>query len=325
MTTGRTARVSIGMPVYNGANQLPHAIEELLGQDFGDFELIISDNASTDGTLDICDSFARMDKRVQVFKQARNLGANANFDWVLAKAQGELLMWAAHDDGHHPSFIRRCVEALDESPQSILVTTDHAVSMENGASYVHQFKDEIASADAVERLRWIWRWGGTGAIYGLIRRDALSRTRPLSSFGAVPAPGVTPAQYVYELAIMGPFTRIEAPLFEYQMQRVDSLDDFSARLNPTARLRGCYLWWLLWDVWRMGGRHSLPLDLRRRLVVELLVSARKPGMLHELLLHYNRLSLRSAVTQHRWPRAATLRLERLALGREPISLSPNLT
>ena len=106
-------RVSIGFPVRNAGPGVAGALEALLSQDFADFEVIISDNASTDQTPLVCDAFARMDRRIRVERQPRNLGLNRNFDHVSSRARGELFMWVAHDDRHDPSFIRRCVAALD--------------------------------------------------------------------------------------------------------------------------------------------------------------------------------------------------------------------
>ena len=90
--------VSIGMPVYNGAKYIREALDSLLSQTFVDFELIISDNASTDATQEICEEYARRDLRIRYVKQSENKGALANFQFVLNQAKGEFFMWAAADD-----------------------------------------------------------------------------------------------------------------------------------------------------------------------------------------------------------------------------------
>ncbi|TIP68971.1 MAG: glycosyltransferase family 2 protein, partial [Mesorhizobium sp.] len=74
MQHSRSPQVSLGMPVYNGENFVAEAIRSILEQDFGDFELVITDNASTDRTADICLEFERLDKRVRYVRNARNLG-----------------------------------------------------------------------------------------------------------------------------------------------------------------------------------------------------------------------------------------------------------
>jgi len=90
--------LSIGMPVYNGEKYIREALDSLLAQSFTDFELIISDNASSDGTERICRDYAARDERVQYVRHAKNRGAIRNFQFLLDYVHGEYFMWAAHDD-----------------------------------------------------------------------------------------------------------------------------------------------------------------------------------------------------------------------------------
>lgn len=105
-------RVSIGMPVYNGEKFLREALDSLLSQTYQNFELIISDNASTDETERICLEYAQKDSRIRYIRQLINNGPIANFQFVLDKAEGEYFMWAAHDDIWDSSFIEAGVDAL---------------------------------------------------------------------------------------------------------------------------------------------------------------------------------------------------------------------
>lgn len=91
-------RVTIGMPVFNGASFIQEALDSLLAQTFTDFELIISDNASTDGTQSICRKYAAQDGRIRYVRQVENRGATSNFKFLLDEAAGEYFMWAASDD-----------------------------------------------------------------------------------------------------------------------------------------------------------------------------------------------------------------------------------
>src|SRR6266508_180906 len=90
--------VSIGMPVFNGQRFIRQALDSLLSMDYPNFELIISDNASTDGTAEICQDYAARDRRIRFYRNAKNEGAFGNFARVLALARGNYFMWAAHDD-----------------------------------------------------------------------------------------------------------------------------------------------------------------------------------------------------------------------------------
>ena len=113
-------RLSIGLPVYNGENYLAESLDALLGQTYEDFELIISDNASTDGTADICHSYAKQDSRIRYIRQRQNIGCAPNHNYLVDEARGELFKWASDDDLYARDMIRLCVEALDEKPDVVL-------------------------------------------------------------------------------------------------------------------------------------------------------------------------------------------------------------
>src|SRR5215831_11779077 len=113
-------RLSIGLAVYNGENFLAQSIEALLGQTYEDFELIISDNASTDGTAGICQRYAKQDSRIRYFRQPRNVGSAPNHNFTIHQARGELFKTASHDDLYARDLLRVCVAALDERPEVVL-------------------------------------------------------------------------------------------------------------------------------------------------------------------------------------------------------------
>src|SRR5262249_2568633 len=104
--------VSICLPVYNGENYVKQAIASILTQTFGDFELVISDNASSDATQDICQSAAQGDRRVHYHRSDINRGLVGNFNRLAQLANGDYLVWIGHDDVMAKEFIGRCVEAL---------------------------------------------------------------------------------------------------------------------------------------------------------------------------------------------------------------------
>src|SRR5438093_434199 len=110
MCSNARPRVTVGMPVYNGGEALRRVLESIAGQTYKNFNLVISDNASTDETENICRELSNSDKRVIYIRQPKNIGAEANFDFVLAKADTEYFMWAAADDVRSSEFIERNVE-----------------------------------------------------------------------------------------------------------------------------------------------------------------------------------------------------------------------
>src|SRR5690606_8726064 len=125
-------KITLGLPVYNGANYLAAAIESILGQSFSDFELLISDNASTDGTEDICRAFAAGDRRIRYIRQPRNIGAAANYNLVAEMSESPCFKWAAHDDVLAADFLTTCLAILDRDPTIVLASPASALIDEAG-------------------------------------------------------------------------------------------------------------------------------------------------------------------------------------------------
>lgn len=187
---GRTSsyfpKVSIGMPVYNGASYLEEALESILTQSFEDFELVISDNASTDATEEICRAYALKDGRINYFRSSRNHGVLHNFNRVFRLSRGEYFKWAASDDVCGRDYLLRAVQKLDDDPSVVLVWAK-TVGVDERGERVHlpyEVSDlnsswSVYSPDPVVRLRRLLRniWWVDGPFYGLIRSEALARTR----------------------------------------------------------------------------------------------------------------------------------------------------
>jgi glycosyltransferase involved in cell wall biosynthesis len=128
--------VSIGLPVYNGGLFLRQAIDSLLNQTYSDFEIIISDNASSDDTQSICMEYMEKDFRITYYRQEANIGASNNFEFVLSKASGAFFMWAAHDDLWSEEWVERLVKCHDSS--SILVF-GRAVNINNSNIIINEY------------------------------------------------------------------------------------------------------------------------------------------------------------------------------------------
>ena len=171
--------VSIGMPVYNGAEHLREALDSLLSQTFENFELIISDNASTDGTELIGREYAERDSRVQYFRQDENIGAMDNFNWVFNKAnRGKHYMWAACDDRWHPNFIMSLNDLLLNDP-GVELAFCLFETFANDRSTKGIFYDlrHLDIENRYKRARhFIWteeKGGKANPIYGIYRRKTL--------------------------------------------------------------------------------------------------------------------------------------------------------
>ena len=152
-------KVSIGLPVWNGEKYLRLALQSILQQDYADFELIISDNASADGTPEICQEFAAKDKRIRYSRNQTNIGARGNYNRVFELARGEFFKWASHDDEIHMSLLRRCFESFEHSaPNTVLVFSKAEIIDENQPQTRREFlvthqKPDSSFIDQKELLR----------------------------------------------------------------------------------------------------------------------------------------------------------------------------
>ena len=177
--------VSIGMPVYNSEQRIRQALDSVLAQDYMNFELIISDNASTDGTQTICLQYAAMDKRIRYHRNERNMGMNWNMNRLRELASGEYFKWAGSHDVIAPSFISTCKKVLDTNPQVVLAYPLAQARNEKGET-MESITPEIIDTRGLPsfvRVFIIIAKGQNYAVlnYGLYRSSALRRCRPLTA------------------------------------------------------------------------------------------------------------------------------------------------
>lgn len=168
--------VSIGLPVYNGEKYIELALDSLVSQDYKNFELIISDNASTDGTLGICKRYADRDARIAVIENAENHGASWNFQHVRDLARGSYFMWAAHDDLWDPNYISACVALLDCRPNAVVCCSRVLFIDEDGEPVDREFENLDTTGEGVaDRLRTLLSQHFWCAIYGVMRTDQIQQ------------------------------------------------------------------------------------------------------------------------------------------------------
>lgn len=213
-------RVSVGLPVFNGENFLSSSLETLVAQDFEDLEIIIADNASTDRTEEICREFARKDPRVLYHRNASNIGASGNYNKTFSLARGTYFKWAAHDDECHPAMIRRCVNFLDEAPDSVTMVYPLAELIDHAGKTLASPLDRIASAHVQPHRRvshLLWCLNMCDPIFGLFRSDYLRQTQLIGPFFG--------ADYVVlaELAMMGEICELPEVLFRLRAHEKRSM------------------------------------------------------------------------------------------------------
>ena len=179
-------RVSIGLPVYNGREFLREAVDSILAQSFSDFELIICDNASTDGTAEISRLYAASDHRVRYHRNERNVGASRNFNLAFELARGEYFKWAAHDDICRGEFLQRCVEVLDHNPEIVLCFgQEMGIDSRGECLGARPYRVDMSSDRPWRRFRSALGVSrGSPPIFGLIRSEVLRKTALIGNYDA---------------------------------------------------------------------------------------------------------------------------------------------
>ena len=187
MTGTPTPKVSIGLLVYNGQRYLRRALDSHLAQTFQDFELIISDNASTDETGSICEEYAKLDGRIRYARNPQNMGAMWNHNRCFELARGLYFKWSAHDDLLEPTYLEKCVEKLDADPRVVLCHSLSKVVDDDMRVLAVYDPSQIATDSDSATTRFGARIKARRCIeiFGLMRHDAVARIRYA---GASPPP-----------------------------------------------------------------------------------------------------------------------------------------
>lgn len=228
-------QIAIGMPVFNGGRFIRHAINSLRSQTLEDFVVLISDNASTDDTVEICLDLIGNDSRFKLIQQGANIGAVPNFNWVARNTSSKYFKWAAADDVLAPNYLQACCQALDNNPDVGWCHCKSDMIDENGDSWMNQLDESDPLINSSPSAKWwvghprnyndaesrVQRFEGvllgtTWSVdsYGLIRRSTLNQTRLLEPiYGAEKV-------LLAELSLYGKYIHLPELMFK---QRVHSL------------------------------------------------------------------------------------------------------
>lgn len=263
--TERVPLVSIGLPVYNGEGFLSQTLDSILSQTLTDFELIISDNASLDGSNAIAESYARRDDRIRVVRSECNRGAAWNYKHVLDLARGRYFRWAPADDLFAPESLTCCVQVLDQHPEAVLCyPKTMLIDAQGHALQPYEDNLDLRQTSPVERYKAaVKQIGMTNVIYGLMRTSVLRQTRLIRGF-----PGAD-VVFVTELALFGQFYEIDQRLFFRRMHpgassSIQSLEGIQAFMDPKIVRKKDFarMWRHLFD--SMHALLHAPLTVRER-------------------------------------------------------------
>ncbi|UHD17095.1 glycosyltransferase family 2 protein [Thiocapsa bogorovii] len=247
--------VTIGLPVFNGENFLSEAIESVLGQDYADFELIIRDNASTDGTAAICREACEKDSRIRYLRSETNVGAAPNFNAIVGDARGQYFKWLAHDDLMAPTFLSRCVERLEQDHTSVLACPRVRFIDAAGKpleDYISPFR--TADSDPVVRFKETLSGHPCYEVFGLIRLDELRKTRLIGSYKH--GDGVL----LSHLALLGRFAEIPQCLFLSRRHQSQSMYVYGVTNPDRKEDHDAYAQWF-----DARNTKTIPLNFTRRI------------------------------------------------------------
>jgi glycosyltransferase involved in cell wall biosynthesis len=237
-----TPTLGIALPVYNGERYLREALDALLEQSFSDFELLIADNASTDGTAAIAAEYAARDLRVRYHRNAENVGAARNFNLAFELTPGRYFKWAAHDDLLHPDFLRRCVDALERDPCAVLAYP-RARRIDERGEPIGDYSPGLASDSdsCTTRLEALLQYYNCYEVFGVIRREALRKT------GLIGAHASGDRVFLARLGLLGRFVEVPESLF-YPRSHPDMSSELGDDVNAYVR----------WFSAGHGGRWTFP-------------------------------------------------------------------
>lgn len=214
----RVPRVSLAVPVYNGERYLRESLDGLLAQTFTDFELVIADNASTDGTEAICREYVARDSRVRYHRNPQNLGGPGNFRRVFRLCRGEYHKWSTADDLWHPTLVEKCVAVLDARPDVVLAYPRSNIVDAEGR-VVRTFDDPLdlpEESAAVRCERVILESTFCHAHLGVLRRTAMLRT------GLIGSELASDIRFLAEMAMLGKFAVVPEYLFGRRFHEASS-------------------------------------------------------------------------------------------------------
>ena len=280
--------VSIGLPVCDGMPHLREAVASLLAQTSPNLEIIISDNASRDGTSDYCRALAQVHDHVHYARNESNLGPAENFRLVLARARGEYFMWAAHDDRWSPGFVGALVGRLQDATEAVL-STPAVIHIREDGTLCSEPPDRPAGGGSQRaNLEQLYEDHAASWIYGVWRTDWLRRH--FAEYSALPYWGAD-VLWLADICLRRPIVgNQEAMLFKrlrrsrYSPQSARDTIVFWASMfwhvsrMSVRRTQGLsertQILWLSWRyVYRLGIRRPYPLRTAWRVVRMLLVAA----------------------------------------------------
>lgn len=230
-----TPMVSVGLPVYNGERFVGGALDALQAQTMTDWELLVSDNGSTDATRSIVEERAAADPRITYQRQPVNRGAAYNFSAVVEGARAPVFKWISHDDEMAPTLLERLLQLREQEPDAVLwYSPGRELDEHGGLHEVLQDGLPLTQSDPAERLRQLLStYRGSNPLFGVHDLEALRTTRLLDDFHSADV------VLLAEMALRGRFVELDEALFhrrwEFRSTRSRDRREVDEWFNPNSR------------------------------------------------------------------------------------------
>ena len=296
-------KISLALPVYNGERYLEGCLASIISQSFEDFELVVSDNASTDSTLEILERFAERDPRIRIIRQPKNVGAAQNFNLLFGETKADIFKWCAHDDRLDPDYLLETYSALQAAPEAVLAHSHTVIhDMDQNTHEVFAPAFSMTTSDRAMRLREVFLHGRRCyEVFGLLRRSALEKTDLIGNYRG------GDNVLLFRLALLGQFVIVPKPLFTLGRHT----DQSTTLLNNSQAYHAWFTgqsnkvsfpdWNFLFAAWRTTAGLNLSLSERLRCYKELLAETyrRRAGLRQNLRVAVETLIFGSSDAQRR--------------------------
>lgn len=282
----------MGLPVYNEERYIRETLDSILGQSFSDFELIISDNASTDASGEICREYAARDKRIRYFRQEKNLGQTLNLNFVFLQSRGTYFKWCGGHDILHLDCLSRLLEEIEPRP-SVVCCYPIVGAIEKGGANVPGLewtRMDTRTMNLNSRINvMLWGMSGCDPIFGLFRSDVLRKTRLFRNVVC------NDSLVAFEASLLGHIAFLPEKLIFLRMHRApETYHEYIARYRRTLYPEGRSRYFRFWlSNWRYLFEHVRailfgPVPLHKKTVllisvVWVLLVRRGKHMFHDLI------------------------------------------
>ena len=222
-------KISLGLPVFNEVKFLDLTLQSILAQTYKEFELIIVDNASSDGSFELLQKIAKKDRRVKLFRNEKNLGENKNFNLTFNYSSGDYFMWIGAHDIYENDYLSLLIQKLNKGNFSYDLVFSNVSNIDSKGMIIQKKKEvgfEFNNSNLIIRmikLPWVIKGSGD-MVMGIFSRKALEQTNRFSENVLWPD-----NLLIHEIASMGNIARVDQVLRARRYFREEKFDNWNSK------------------------------------------------------------------------------------------------